>query len=268
MLAVAGPKLTTLSNRCADPASATLGALIRPGVRSAMTETSSPVTTPLHEALSVRGFVRGQLTSPNGILVSLVVNGIAPLIAYQVLTGRGVPQAQALAMTAIFPVLGMAFALARTRRADGIAIVALALIGIGVAGTLLTNDPRFYLVRVSFGTGLFGLICLGSLLARRPLLFYLNRQVIAGGDAGRAAYYDGLWESARFRRVQRVMTATWGVSYVIEAGVRFLVAWTLPIGVVLVIEPLLAYVVLFALIAWSVGYGRAQLRLAGETPPD
>jgi|SRR5215471_6734977 len=229
-----------------------------------MSETSTPVSSPLQDALSMRGFLRGQLTSPNGILVSVLVNGIAPLVAYQVLTARHVPSAQALAMTAVFPVLGMAFALVRTRRADGIAILALALIAIGVAGTLITNDPRFYLVRVSFGTGLFGLICLGSLLTRRPLLFYLNRQVVAGGDAARAAYFDGLWETARFRHVQRVMTVTWGVSYVIEAGVRFLIAWTLPISLVLVLEPLLAYVVLFILIGWSVRYGRAQMRRAAE----
>jgi len=186
---------------------------------------------------------------------SLLLNGVAPFVAYQVLSARGVPVVRALVLTSVFPIAGLLVGFARSRRADAIGVISLVLIAVGIAGSM-NFGPRFYLVRVSFGTSAFGLLCLASLLYRRPLMFYLGRQVSTGNEPTRAAYYDALWQRPRFRHVQRVVTATWGIGYTLEAGVRLLVAVTLPIGVVLLVEPIIGYVVLGLLMLWTIRYTR------------
>ena len=195
---------------------------------------------------------------------SLLVNGAAPFIAYQVISARGVPPVRALALTSVFPIAGLLVGFARNRRADAIGVISLALIALGIAGSF-NFGPRFYLVRVSFGTSLFALLCLGSLFYRRPLMFYIGRQVATGNERARVDYYERLWLSPRFRQVLRVVTTTWGVGYLLEATVRVLVALSLPIAIVLLVEPMIGAVVFVVLLIWTLRYGRAAALQASAT---
>lgn len=198
-----------------------------------------------------------------GLLPSLLLNAVAPLIAYQYLTGRHVSTINALAATAVFPVLGILGGWARTRHLDGIAIISLAFIAVGLATSLIFRDPRLYLVKESFLTGVFGLLCLGSLALPRPLIFFFARQFVSGGDPAAAARFDALWQYPTFRSSQRLTTAVWGVAYLAEALVRLALIFVLPIAVFLVVSPVMAFAVTAALIAWSVAYGQ-RVRRRGE----
>jgi hypothetical protein len=64
----------------------------------------------------------------------------------------------------------------------------------------------FALIKESFLTATFGLICPGSLLAERPLMFYINRQFVAGDDPARIAWWNGLWQYPSFSAAQRFVT--------------------------------------------------------------
>jgi intracellular septation protein A len=185
---------------------------------------------------------------------SLLVNAVAPFVAYQVLSHFRVPTLTALAVTSLFPLAGLVLSWARNRRLDGIGLVTLVVIAIGLGALFLSHDPRLYLVNVSFSTGAFGAICLMSLSLRRPLMFYLGRQFSSGDDPVRLAEYDGLWRSASFRRMLREITLVWGLAYLVEAAVRAVIAWTQPAGLVLIASPLLAYGVLVLLLVWTMAY--------------
>jgi intracellular septation protein A len=114
------------------------------------------------------------------VLPSIVVNGLLPFVAYQLLTGQGLDCFRALLATSVFPLVGVTWGWARTRQLDGIAVISLVFIALGLATSLISGDARFYLVKESFLTGLFGLVCLGSLLLPRPLMFYFGRQFASG----------------------------------------------------------------------------------------
>jgi hypothetical protein len=203
----------------------------------------------------------GQGISLRAQLPSLLLNAVAPVIAYQVLTDLGVDSLTALASSAIFPVLGTGLSFARTRRPDIIGVVSLTFILIGVATSLLSGDPRFVLVKDSLMTGVFGLLCLGSLvLVPRPLLFYFGRQFSSAGDPARAAAFESMWQYPQFRAAIRVMTIAWGVGYLIEALVRVGLSFVLPIPVFLMVSPLLASGVTIGLIGWTVTYARTRTR--------
>jgi hypothetical protein len=185
---------------------------------------------------------------------SLLINAVAPFVTYQLLSRVGVPTLAALALTSAFPLGGLALAWARHRRLDGIGLVTLVVIAIGLAALALSHDPRLFLVNASFSTGAFGAVCLISLGLRRPLMFYLGRQLSSGDDPGRLAEYDSLWRSARFRSTLQVITLVWGLAYLVEAAARALIAWTQPAGFALIASPLLAYGVFGLLLAWTMAY--------------
>jgi hypothetical protein len=112
----------------------------------------------------------------------------------------------------------------------------------------------FALIKESFLTASFGMICLLSLLAERPLLFYIMRQFVAGDDPARTAWWNGLWEFPQFRAAQRLVTTVWGVAYLVEALLRVGFALFLSPAEVVSISPVMAFIVLIALIAWTRRY--------------
>jgi hypothetical protein len=205
-----------------------------------------------------------QRPSARRLLPSLLLNAVAPYVAYQVLTGNGVDPVQALQTTAIFPIVGIAGGYMRTRRLDIIGLVSLVFIVLGVAASLISGDPRFILVKESFLTGVFGLLYLLSLLMPRPLIFYFGRQFTSGGDPVRAAAFEARWQYPRFRAVCRTMTVVWGVALLIEACLRVGLSFVMPISVFLLVSPTLAIGVAVVLISWTMAYARRSARRAVE----
>jgi hypothetical protein len=191
-----------------------------------------------------------------GMLPSLLLNAGAPFVAYQVLTGNGVSTAQALTISAVFPVIGIGVGFIRTRTADIIGLVSLAFIVVGVVTSVISGDPRFILIKESLLTGVFGVVCLVSLLMPRPLMFYFGRQFAGAGDPARSAAFDSMWQYEGFRKVNRRMTLVWGVAYVLEALLRVALSFVLAIPVFLIVSPVLALAVTVGLISWTMAYAR------------
>ena len=91
---------------------------------------------------------------------------------------------------------------------------------LGTGASLISGSVFFALIKDSFLTALFGLVCLGSLLGARPLMFYIIRQFVAGDDPARIEWWNGLWEYPSFSSALRFVTAMWGIVYIAEALVR------------------------------------------------
>jgi hypothetical protein len=174
------------------------------------------------------------------MLPDFVIDAALPALAYQVLSRCGVAPVPALTAGATFPAANIMRKFAATRRIDLIGAIVLVFIAIGVAGSLLSGSVMFILIKESFITGMVGMLFLSSFLWHRPIFFYLGRQFAAGADPERLAWWNGLWEYARFRRTMRIMTTVWGVSYLVEAIVRVVFALTLTPGTVVVLSPIMA----------------------------
>jgi len=201
--------------------------------------------------------MRGML---RGLAPSILVNAGLTFAAYQVLVSQHVASVRALILTALIPAAWTVGSVARTRRVDALGVLSLIFIALGILASLISGNAQFILIKESFLTGLFGLVFLGSFLLPRPLMFYFGRQFATGGEPHRIAYWDGLWQYASFRHVQRVMTAVWGIGFVLEAAVRGALVFALSVSVFLVVSPLMVYAVLFGLIFWTIRYGRTMAR--------
>ena len=117
-------------------------------------------------------------------LAMIVVFDIAgPVVAYSLLRSAGQSAVTALVLSGAFPAVGVVIGLIRHRRADTIGVLVLAGIAVGTVLGLLSGDPRLVLVEGSVPTAVFGLLCLGSLWARRPLIYRFAIEFIGAGTA-------------------------------------------------------------------------------------
>src|SRR5713226_1431326 len=126
------------------------------------------------------------------MLPTLVFDVAMPIVAFNVLTRYGVGTLWALVAGGFFPAINNLRVWARSRRLEPLGIIVITFLVIGTAGSLISGSVFFALIKESFLTATFGFICLGSLFAQRPLMFYINRQFVAGDDPERLAWWDGL----------------------------------------------------------------------------
>ncbi len=188
------------------------------------------------------------------VLPTLVFDVAMPVILFFLLTGQGVSTLWALVASGLSPAINNVRVWVRSRRLEPVGIIVMTFLAIGTATSLITGSVFFALTKASFLTATFGLICLGSLFARRPLLFYITRQFVAGDDPVRLEWWNGLWQYPHFRAAQRWVTAVWGVAYLVEALLRIGAALFLSPAQVVTLSHVMAFVVLVALILWTRRY--------------
>lgn len=190
---------------------------------------------------------------------SLVLNIAAPLATYEIVTHNGGSELAALAIGAIFPVLGLAIAATR-RRLDWIGVITLIAIAGSLAGALLFASPRLLLLKESITTGTVGLAFLASLAAPRPLIFVFARQLKAA-DAQARATLDQRWSTSPvLRRRIRRLTVLWGACLVAEAATRAVLSYFVTPATLIVLSPLLAAAVFGGLALWTRRGYRAHAR--------
>jgi intracellular septation protein A len=180
---------------------------------------------------------------------TLLLNAVAPVIAYQLLVRHGVGSTAALMYAAGFPLLAIAVAAVRNRRLDPIALLAFVAIAAGLAAGLVLHDGRILLVKDSIVTGVLGVVFLLSLPARRPMVFVLQRRLFSRGSG--VELFDRSWADWQVRARSRRTTALWGVVLIAEATVRVALSFAVSPGTLLVISPLLTAVTFGPLALWT-----------------
>ncbi len=188
------------------------------------------------------------------MLPTLVIDVAMPIVVFNVLTSYGVSTLRALAAGGLFPASNNLRVWAKSRRLEPLGIIVMTLLVIGTAASLISGSVFFALIKESFLTAAFGFLCLGSLLAERPLMFYINRQFAADADPVRLEWWNGLWRYPNFRAAQRLVTTVWGIAYLVEALLRVGFALVLPPAQVVAISPMMAFGVMIVLIAWTRRY--------------
>lgn len=110
-------------------------------------------------------------------------------------------------------------------------MLALSLAAFVVA--LVTGSDRFLLAKESVLTALAGFWFIGSLWATRPLTYRFTRPLLEGRFKRKSRSWELLWEQEpRFRRMWYVSTIMWGVGMLIDAVLRVVLAYTLPVQIV------------------------------------
>ncbi|WP_130288162.1 VC0807 family protein [Pseudonocardia sediminis] len=166
------------------------------------------------------------------LVVTVLSDVVAPIVVYYGLRALGVAPTPALLAGAVVPAVRALWSLVRHRRLEWFALLVLVLVAATVATSLVTGSERFLLARDGAITAALGLVMLATAASARPAMYAIGRVVLArsGHDA---VAWDGRWSgSARFRRIWRAVTVLWGAGLLVDAVLRVLWAYTLPIDVV------------------------------------
>ena len=203
----------------------------------------------------------------NSLAWDIALNTAIPL-AFYYLSKRllSASELTALILASAFPILKSAYELPRKRTLDPVAMMVLLGIVTSIAALFIGGDPRMLLIRESFFTGAFGIICFVSFLFPRPIMFYFGRYFMAGNNPERRSVYEERWHNPIGRRANRLVTAVWGVVYTGEFVLRVVLVYTLPAPAVLAITPFLFGAATILTVIWTFRYAfsvRRKISLVG-----
>ena len=187
----------------------------------------------------------------------VILDVAAPLIAYSLLRKAGMSTVTALVLSGVFPALGVAVDVIRHRRLDVVGALVLAGILAGTVLGLISHSARLVLMEGSVPTAIFGVACLGSLWTSRPLMYGFSVEFI-GRDTAKGREMTSLWQYEGFRHIFRIITAVWGVGFLLEAALRVVIVYNTSPGTALSLSKVTPYIWVGIFVAWTVGYGRYQ----------
>lgn len=152
----------------------------------------------------------------------------------------------------------------RKRRLDFFAGVILTGFVVGFAITFISGDARFMLVKDSVVTGLIGSAFLVSALIGKPLVYLAARSGMTGADPDRTAAFEERYRTRpAMRRAFVVLSGIWGAGLLIDAGLRVVLIYQLPVATMVWLSTLMMIVTFALLIGLSFALGR-RWRAAGE----
>jgi hypothetical protein len=170
---------------------------------------------------------------PRWFRVSLTaLDFVVPVALFYVLRAFGVGAYLALLAGALASLVSAAYSLIRKRQVNGVATFMTAMLVLSTVVTLVSGSPRFLLARDSWVTGAAGIWFIASCWAPRPLAYHFVRAV-GEGRFGWPPDFEARWARApRFRHMWRVASVMWGVGTLLDAVLRWVMAYSLPIDVV------------------------------------
>jgi intracellular septation protein A len=190
-------------------------------------------------------------------LVSIGFNVVAPILIYNYFHDHHTSEYLAVLLSGLGPVVDIAIYLAWHRRVDEFAVVSLVFVLLTVVVSFIgPHDAKLLLAKDSAITGLFGVLCLVTLFAPKPLMFYFGRKFATDGTPEAVAWWNGLWQYPGFRTVQRNLTIGWGVGFLMEAAIRLVCVYTLSNSQVVTVNSILPYAFTGGLVLWTITYAR------------
>ncbi|GHF40430.1 hypothetical protein GCM10010218_22240 [Streptomyces mashuensis] len=186
--------------------------------------TTPPAEEKARKKAAVRRFVLRQLVFELGL----------PLGCYYALRGAGVSPWAALLAGGLLAVPWIVHGMIRHRRVETMAVFTLVVLLVGSLMTLVTGDPRTLLVRDSWLAAVIGIWVLATVPTRNPFLLSAFRPMIVAkvGEDGYQQWRSRWTTEPDFRRHVRILSAVWGVVLTLDAGVRVVLALTVPVDAV------------------------------------
>jgi len=191
------------------------------------------------------------------IVFNLLINGIIPWLMYMVLS-HFMTSILALTIATLIPLVDNLLHLMKHRKLDALGSLMLFTFVLTLVLALLGGSEKLLLIRESLITGSVGLIFLGSLLLRQPLMFYLAQKFVP-----HAAFESNL-KYPYFLSVMRRMSLGWGLILVAESVVRVYLVFQLSTAQFLAVSNVVLYGFIGAAIVWTVWYRRRSAKRLAE----
>jgi hypothetical protein len=190
---------------------------------------------------------------------SLLVNGVCPYILYRVLQphypdGSVIP----LVYASIFPLVGLALGLIRTRMVDFIAVLALFEISYNVVTALLASNVHWAVILRSSEGFLVSAAFLVFTLIGHPPIRYISRQFAAGSDPVRLREF-AFADTADKGRTFFLASMAWVASILFQTLLNLTLAMTVTPANYLLIAQFVNIAINVAMVAWTIRFTSRRL---------
>jgi hypothetical protein len=166
-----------------------------------------------------------------GGVPSTLLEIVVSIGGYYALRAVGVGVFWALTIPGIAVAVVAVVATVRRRRIDMIGLLVLVEVLASITLVLVTQDARIAAVREPIYVLISGAFCLVTLFFRQPFSHATSASVASFGDPLRAKAFELAWRDvARYRLVQRLLTASLGLILMVSAGIRAAIIYSFPIG--------------------------------------
>ncbi|MEU8785002.1 VC0807 family protein [Streptomyces sp. NPDC048637] len=173
--------------------------------------------------------------------ITLLCDVVLPAGLYYVLRAAGCSELLSLLCSAAAPALSTGYSIVTRRRIDSVGVFVIAILVLVGLGSFLSDSPRLVLARGGWFTGLVALGILATLFTARPFTYRALKSLLPG----KAEALEQFWLTEPiFRRVWRGLTVLWGCGLLVDAALRLIMAYTLPVDSVPALDGLL-YVVTY-----------------------
>lgn len=223
------------------------------GERTMATHTAPQTTTDPAGAVDARRRTRALRRR---LAAQLLFELALPLGSYYGLRAVGFGQWLSMVVGGLLLLPWIVYGVVRQRRVEAMAVFTLSLVVVGTLLSLISGSPRVLLVRDSWLTAAIGIWVLGTLLTRRPFIMTASRGIVIAkvGEAG-LAEWEARWDAEpMFRHHLRLVTAVWGAVFLLDAVVRVVLAYTIPVDAFALTSTLLWLAMLGALLTWHNWY--------------
>ena len=191
----------------------------------------------------------GNMSTRSYIIFTLVINGLIPWGVYVWLSPY-VGGLTALSIATLIPLVDNIFHFAKHRTLDVFGGLMLITFILSFVMIWLGGSEKMLLLRESMITGVVGIVFLSSLLAGKPLIYYIASRFAHISNA------EQKWQDSYFRKVMRNMTVIWGVLLVLEACTKIVMVYELSVGEVLALSSIVSYSFIGAAIGLTIVYRR------------
>ncbi|CAK4616074.1 hypothetical protein LEN26_012865 [Aphanomyces euteiches] len=198
------------------------------------------------------------------IFIVVFVNLVLPLVIYSVAV-KYVADVYALLLSSIPPFVNTLVIIARERRCDVISALSVLSISMSTAITFVTRDARLLMAKDSFFTVGFGVAYWASTMCgKEDLIWFYNRE-FRGPEAKEEL--DMKYNRPDVRSNSYFMCRVWGTGLLLEAAVRLVLIYTLPVSTMAYLSTLLMASTIFCLVLWTKCYvARIRRQQAASEP--
>jgi hypothetical protein len=141
----------------------------------------------------------------------------------------------------------------RSRRVEPFAAIMLGVFVFGLAGSLISGDPRIMIVKDSAGTAIVGLAFLISVAIGKPMTYLFARKALTTTGPAELDEFDSRYRTeAAMRRRFAGLAIMWGGGLIAEATVRVLLAYQLPIHTMAWLSPVLMIATITTMLTVSI----------------
>lgn len=193
------------------------------------------------------------------IILTLLINICLPYLVY-ILLKPHTSSVFALTCAALVPMIDSIYSLLKNRKLDVFSSFIFLGLVLSIIAAIIGGDERFILIRESYVTGIMGLIFLFSLFFSKPLIYFFAMRF----SEDKEAIIKKWQEKPAFQRSLWMMTLVWGISLVLEAGIKVLLVYTLSISVFLIVSPFVQYGLIALTILWNVVYVKRRRQRKAE----